>query len=237
MSTHEITDIAFVLHRYPYRETSAILDVFTQNHGRINMLVKGAQTPKSKLKTVLHPFALIEVQCRGKSALKNLQRVDSLEQCYRLEGLALMSGLYVNELLTRLLHKEEAHVGLFRCYSHTLAHLNQGNAIEPCLRYFENELLSAIGYALPFDRDADSHEALQASGYYQFVREHGFVLSEADQHNQFNVFLGAHLHAIANNEFSDAVILRAAKRLFRLALHPLLGDKPLKSREIMQAML
>lgn len=241
MSNLHISDNAFVLHRFPYRETSFIVELLTQHHGRVSVVAKGVRSPKSLLKGVLQPFVPLRIEARGKSQLKLLTLAEACGAPLRLVGNGLMSGLYVNELLMRLLHKEEACHHLFLIYHATLLSLEVGQGIEKALRLFEKDLLIALGYELSLTREAYSHEEVAIKKYYRFIAEHGLqvcldeVPKEQSQLNKTNIFLGRHLLAIAKDQLHDRETLLAAKRLLRLALAPLLGNKPLKSRELFKA--
>jgi DNA repair protein RecO (recombination protein O) len=234
---NEIVDQAYVLHSYRYRETSAIMDLFSLEHGRISVVAKGVKSPKSKLKSVLQPFLKLQIEARGKSHLKTLTMAEPIAAPIVLGGTRLVSALYVNELLVRLLHKEEVCERLFACYEHTIEHL-QSSSVEVLLRQFEKELVETLGYALPFDFTADTHQPICASENYLFVPEYGFTLRDNEPvSSKLAVFSGQALQAISRGDFSSPEALKAAKQLFRLVLQPLLGNKPLKSRDILLAMM
>lgn len=229
-----IVDDGFILHRHSYRETSFILECFLQHHGRVSMVAKGVRTERSPLKGLLQPFTPIHFNARGKSQLKTLTLAEPAASPIILEGTSLMSGWYINELLVRLLPKEEANHHLYFSYRATLLALESSNALEKYLRVFEKNLLDALGYSLPLTHDADSRREIIYDHYYQFIAEHGFV--ETQESDKPDVFRGEDLHAIANEHFISPKVLQAAKRLMRLAIRPLLGGKPLKTRELIQKM-
>lgn len=230
-----IVDDGFVLHRIPYRETSVIIECFLQHHGRISLVAKGVRTERSPLKSLLQPFAPLHFNARGKSHLKTLTLAEANASPIILNGASLMSAWYVNELLMRLLPKEEPNAHLYFSYHATLLALENSKAIEKTLRIFEKNLLAALGYELPLIHDADSNRAIIYDHYYQFIPEHGFI--ESIKKENTDVFLGEDLQAIANEQFTHSKVLQAAKRLMRLAIWPLLGGKPLKTRELFKEML
>jgi DNA repair protein RecO (recombination protein O) len=215
-----IANHAFVLHRYPYRETSFIVDFFTQSHGRISVIAKGIRSPKSPLKGLLQPFVPLTVHARGRHALKTLTLAEGSGPPISLMSTQLISGLYMNELLVRLLPKEEVCEYLFSTYYASLQALN-----EVSLRIFEQTLLKTLGYALPL-------QLLDPDCCYLFIAEHGFELCYEHEAHKPSFFLGKQLCAIEKEDYSDVATVNAAKRLMRLAFAPLLGNKPLKSREL-----
>lgn len=229
-----IIDDGFILHRYPYRETSVIVECFLQHHGRVSMVAKGVRTERSPLKGLLQPFTPLHFNARGKGQMKTLTLVEASASPIILNGMPLMSAWYINELLMRLLPKEEHNSHLYFTYHATLLSLENSTTLEKTLRIFEKNLLEALGYELPLMHDADSRRAIVYDHYYQFIAEHGFV--ETNKREGNDVFLGEDLQAIANDQFSNPKALQAAKRLMRLAIWPLLGGKPLKTRELLKGM-
>lgn len=226
-----------MLHRYPYRETSVIVDLFTAQHGRFSVIAKGVRSARSRLKPILHPFIALQITAQGKSNLKTLTSAEPVGKPYQLHQDALMSALYINELLTRLLHKDESHDELFHHYQQTLLALSNGEALQPVLRLFEGHLLTALGYAISFYYTADDHKKIEEDCCYCFIVEHGFVkIIEKIVKNEINFFKGKEILAIAQNDFSKKENCTAAKRLYRLAFQPLLGNKTLKSKEILQSL-
>jgi DNA repair protein RecO (recombination protein O) len=232
---NQIIDNGFILHRYPYRETSVILECFLQDHGRVSIVAKGVRTERSPLKGLLQPFTPLHFNACGKSQLKTLTLSETVGTPIILKGVSLMSAWYMNELLMRLLPKEEHNSHLYFTYHATLLALENSNALEKSLRIFEKNLLEALGYELPLTHDANSRHAIVYDHYYQFVPEHGFI--QIEKKEGVDIFIGEDLQAIANDQFTNPKALQAAKRLMRLAIRPLLGGKPLKTRELFKGMM
>ncbi|MDF2178346.1 DNA repair protein RecO [Aliiglaciecola sp. CAU 1673] len=219
---------AFVLHRRPYRETSFLVDIFSAEQGRQSLVAKGVRSAKSANRSLLQPFQPIELCLVGKHELKTLRSVESAGQHFQLQGNALFCGLYLNELLQRLLPSELPFPALFHAYQQCLQQLCAGEAIEPILREYELLLLSQLGYELDFVNEAESGAPIEPLQRYRFEHEMGFVRV---LHNAPVCFEGDQLLAIGRADWHPQS-LKAAKLLTRLALRPLLGDKPLKSREL-----
>lgn len=223
---------AFVLHGRPYSETSLLLDLFTEDEGRVRVLAKGARARRSPLKGCLQPFTPLLVRWGGRGEVKTLRNAEPVSLALPLTGVMLYSGLYVNELLARVLEHETNFSALFFDYLHCLQHLAAlSSSPEPALRRFELALLGYLGYGVDFLHCAGSGEPVADTMTYRYREEKGFIASMiVDQHS----FTGYELRALAAREFPDVQTLRAAKRFTRMALKPYLGGKPLKSRELFQ---
>jgi len=219
---------AYVLHTRSYRETSLIVDFLVPDVGRISAVVRGARRPKSPQRSLLQPFGRLLISWYGKGELKTLKVLESDNQLSQLQGRSLFSGLYLNELLVRLIKTEEPCETLFEDYQQALLALVQGTAVEPILRRFEQRLLQALGYWFSFP------EADNQSHYYYLDTDNQWMsmASVPTQAQQPRCFLAVDLAAIAQADYSADETLRAAKRLMRLALAPLLGDKPLRSKDL-----
>jgi DNA repair protein RecO (recombination protein O) len=107
---------AFVLHGRPYSETSLMLDMFTEGHGRVRLLAKGARSRRSNLKGCLQPFTPLLVRWGGRGEVKTLRNAEAVSLGLPLSGMMLYSGLYVNELLSRVLEQEANYSVLFFDY-------------------------------------------------------------------------------------------------------------------------
>lgn len=221
---------AFVLHRRPWSETSLILDVFTEESGRACLVAKGARAKRSGLKGVLQPFTPLLLRFAGRGEVKTLRGAEAVSLALPLSGITLYSGLYVNELISRVLEYETRFSELFFDYLHCLQTLAAViDSPEPALRKFELALLGHLGYGVDFLHCAGSGEPVDDAMTYRYREEKGFIASMVIDNNTFT---GRHLRALASRDFPDRDTLRAAKRFTRTALKPWLGGKPLKSREL-----
>ena len=225
----------FVLHRREYSETSLLVDFFTEEHGRITLLAKGARRPRSPLKAVLQPFTPLLLRWSGKGELKILTKAEPASLTLPMQTLALYSGFYVNEVLARVLENQTAYPELFQHYLQCMTLLaTQPKQIEAILRTFEFQMLKALGYGVDFSICAATGDPVLPSMTYQFRENQGFIASLL-QNNY--TFLGKDLLAFDQLDFSDKNTLQAAKRFTRIALKPYLGSQPLKSRELFQSIL
>ncbi|WP_350306376.1 DNA repair protein RecO [Photorhabdus viridis] len=220
----------FVLHGRPYSETSLLLDLFTENEGRISVLAKGARSRRSNLKGCLQPFTPLLVRWSGRGAIKTLRDADPISLALPLTGSVLYSGLYINELLSRVLEQGTAYPALFFDYLRCLQILAASEYTpEHALRRFELALLANLGYGVDYLHCAGSGEPVDDTMTYRYREEKGFIASLVVDHYSFT---GRELKSLAVGEFPDSVTLKAAKRFTRMALKPYLGGKPLKSREL-----
>ncbi|OCQ51699.1 DNA repair protein RecO [Photorhabdus australis subsp. thailandensis] len=221
---------AFILHRRPYSETSLLLDLFTENEGRISVLAKGARSRRSNLKGCLQPFTPLLMRWSGRGVVKTLRDADPISLTLPLTGSVLYSGLYVNELLSRVLEQGTAYPALFFDYLQCLQILAASEYTpEHALRRFELALLANLGYGVDYLHCAGSGESVTDTMTYRYREEKGFIASLIIDHYSFT---GRELKSLATREFPDLATLKAAKRFTRIALKPYLGGKPLKSREL-----
>jgi DNA repair protein RecO (recombination protein O) len=221
---------AYLLHARAYRESSALLELLTAHYGCVSVVGRGLKGQRRR--RVPTPFVRMRLACSGRGALLTLTAFETEGQ-HALEGDALFSGLYLNELLLRLVRHEDPHPALFDGYETALAGLAAGADVEACLRRFELLLLRECGYELTFDVDAGSGEPIVPDAVYAFEADHGFVRSDGlpDERGSFR---GATLLAIKEDDLTDREVRRAAKRILRQALEPHLGARPLESRRLFE---
>jgi DNA repair protein RecO (recombination protein O) len=223
------SDLALILHARPYRESSQLVSLFCRHHGRFTLVARAARASGRK-GNPLQPFCLLQIGWSGRGELKTLRSAE-IRQSRVLQGANLYIGLYLNEVLMRLIHEHEAHEEVFDLYEVMLRKLAQGGDVEPSLRMFEFQLLAALGYGFALNCDGVSGQAVEAEHYYGYDAERGLYLLAQPQTDRAS-FQGGHLLAIADGDFTAAEVRLTAKRLSRLALARHLGDKPLVSREL-----
>ncbi|MBU2876636.1 DNA repair protein RecO [Aliiglaciecola lipolytica] len=223
-----------VLHRRQYRETSFLVDFFTKQQGRISAVCRGVRGGKSaksnEKKSLLQPFQPLSLTFSGRHELKNLAQIEGNGRAFLLQGAVLFSAMYLNELLNRVLPKEVSYPEVFDLYMASLLRLANNESIEVVLREFEISLIHNIGYGFDWQSDCHSGDKLEPNGYYSFISDRGFYrLNQVEQ--TANCFLGTDLENVASFQW-DKQSLLVAKRVTRMAFKPIIGDKPLKSREL-----
>jgi DNA repair protein RecO (recombination protein O) len=228
-------EAAFILHAIPYRETSQIMDVLTQDHGRVAVVANGSRRPKSRWKSTLRPFQPFRISWSGRGSLYTLRAAEGSAPGASLAGIPLMAAYYMNELLIALLHQGDPHPGLFTHYAGALAALSAGIDTEPVLRRFEISLLAEIGYGLMIERDVVEDRPLVNDKKYEYVIDRGPV-PVSDAHAGALVFLGSELLAMACGDFQSDGELKSAKRLLRAVLKSNLGNRTLKTRTVFASM-
>lgn len=220
----------FILHARPYRETSLILEVFSEDHGRICLMAKGARSQRSVLRGILQPFTPLLLKWSGHGNMRTLRHAEAISLSLPLSGVSLYSGFYLNEILMRVLESNSPYPQLFIEYLTALTGLVRNSNPEPTLRCFEFYLLESIGYGVDFLHCAKTNAAVDESATYIFYPQSGFVMScTKSAHLSFQ---GRDLLAFARRELTSEETLKAAKRFTRFALKPYLGTQPLKSREL-----
>lgn len=233
MTSRYSLHFSYLLHARAYRETSLLLEVFTREYGRLNMIAKGARQAKSRLKHILVPFRPLHIAWVGKSDLLTLvQAEEVVEQGPALAGISIYCGLYINELLIRLLHKDDAHAELFYDYQWALSALAKADSIEASLRIFEKRLLEHIGYGLNLCLESPSGDFVQADKQYTYEIENGPIAVTAST-KEANLISGKSLLDLANEDLQDSKSMKECKILMRQVLMHYLGGRPLKSRELL----
>ncbi|MCB1668669.1 MAG: DNA repair protein RecO [Porticoccaceae bacterium] len=234
---------AFVLHSRPYRETSRLVDIFTRHYGRFRVVARGSRGGSARKRSLnLMPFTLLQLSWSGQSELKNLMAAESVAATPFFRGKTLYSGFYLNELMIRLLAEHDPHEGLFDHYRESIQQLASEENLEILLRQFEMRLLNEIGYELVVDVDVVSGEPVHANASYRYdailggVEQVFSAVQPGSLQRQMELFSGRSLLSIAGNELMEPEVLSDAKRLLRLALKPHLGDRPLQSRKLFQAL-
>ena len=224
---------SFVLHTRKFRETSLLVEFFTHRFGRVGVVARGARSGKYAHGALLQPFSLVKISWVARGDLGTLTAVEREAAPNRLQGRALACGFYLNELLIRLLTRHDPHPQLFECYEVTLQSIVNHNQQTHALRLFERRLLDEIGYGLILDHDVSSGAAIQADLRYDYHPEVGPVASATAGDGCISVS-GATLIALDHQKPMSLEQLREARFLLRKVLSRYLGDKPLKSRELLR---
>lgn len=219
----------YLIHHRKYRERSHIVHLFTQEHGRIDGILR--QTPPPQ-------YQPITVQASGKGELKNFSKIEILNQPVFFHGDAFFSGFYLNELLLRLCPLEVAMPETFVQYHLTLDHLQTISThpeadlfLKQILRQFEHALLEELGYPLDYGRDAQQ-QLLCVNSHYQFQLSEGFIRLSAQSSATLT---GAQILSMVDYEKGrdfTAEQLQLLSKLYRQMITSLLGDRPLKSRQL-----
>lgn len=220
----------YVLHTYAFKETSLVAELFTKNDGRVATVAKGARRPRSAMRGQLQAFQKMSGTWSGKNELKTLHGLEWSDRLVSLQGEALMCGFYMNELLLRLLPREDAHPQLFTYYEKTLKALSAGGALAIHLRKFELKMLQEVGYAVPLTHD-EHEQILQPNQQYRYEAEHGACEMTATR--QGVVVNGQTLLDMAAGNYDSTETKQQSKQVMRYLLQYYLGDKPLHTRQLL----
>jgi DNA repair protein RecO (recombination protein O) len=226
-------EVAFVLHSIPWRETSQIVEVFTKNYGRIPLIAKGSKRPRSPIRGLLQPFQPLRISWSGNNELRTLRNAEWIGGIPQLSGSYIYSGFYLNELLIRLLPRDDPHQLLFEKYYTTIQSLSYKDKIEPVLRSLELTILKELGYSPLLTHDGESDTPIIPDKKYIFDFEKGLIQSRTDSENRVQ-FSGKTLLDLSNNDFTDTTTLTESKLLMRILLNQCLGDKDLQTRRVLQ---
>ena len=221
----------YLLHQRAYSETSLLLEIFSRNYGRMTAVAKGVKRKKSRTLGILVPFQSLIVAWSGRGDVKTLTNAESLTLRRQIEGERLFCGYYVNELILRMLHRNDPHEVLFDAYELALEGLIRETDLERTLRIFEKRLLQELGYGLHLSNDALTGAAIESSARYRYVAELGPVIDNGEE--GAGVMLhGESLQALRDEEQFSDLHRRELKRLTRVTLDRHLEGRPLHSREL-----
>ena len=229
MKGPELQEPAYVLHRRPWRETSLMVDLFALNHGRMTVIARGANSAKSPLKAQLQPFQPLVVDWAGRGDLKTLTQVDVRTTITR--TVSLYSGLYLNELLQRVLPAADPHPTLFAAYIDAIRRLSDTTDVEPVLRRFELAFAAALGYDFAWDLATDTGQSVEPDREYCYDPEQGIV-SGLSAGVRLRHLPGEVLLDLARDDLQSDRCRRLAKRVMRVLIDYLLQGRPLNSRSL-----
>jgi DNA repair protein RecO (recombination protein O) len=236
------TQIAYILHKRAYRETSSILEVLTKDYGRVSLMARGSRGARTKIAGNLLLFSPLLISWQGKGNMPYLKSVERCElKAPVLKNKSLLSAMYINELLMYLLHKDDVHEAIFEHYHHCLYSLEDANRLEISLRQFEIKLLELLGFGLNVYAEADTGEAILADAIYHYHLDHGPVKSRDSGANTIPQISGNCLRALESENYQaiseSPQYLAELKRLMRFVINHHLGNKKLKSRELFKPVI
>lgn len=225
---------AFVLHSYPFRETSLVVEAFSRNFGRIGLVAKGARRPKSNLRGLLLAFQPLLLSWSGKAELRTLMRAEWQGGQAPLTGLALICGFYLNELLLKFLARDDPHERLYEYYQDCLGALSEGRELPAVLRRFELRLLMELGYGLVLDREADTGSPVRPDQTYVYVPERGPMAADGAGAETTVELRGKTLLDMSRDDYSDPLTQSQSKALMRLVINHHLGGAALHTRQLLK---
>jgi DNA repair protein RecO (recombination protein O) len=225
---------SFILHHRHYRETSLTLDIFSREYGRLSLVAKGVRSNRKKNQALFQAHRNLNISWSGRGEMGTLTEIEANGPGFELRGEALIAAFYLNELLIRLLHKHESHPELFDAYLIALTRLKHGESEFFALRYFEKQLLDALGYGLILDHEIESGQAIDPDKEYFYSIDRG-PYERRPANSTCVKIAGKTLLALDHEAFDKESAMDEVKQVMRLTLNGYLGEKPLESRELYRA--
>jgi DNA repair protein RecO (recombination protein O) len=222
----------YVLHTYPYKETSLIVEAFTRRFGRVALLARGARRPRSAMRGVLLSFHPLHLSFSASAELGNLISAEWAGALQPLAGQGLMCGFYLNELLLRLLPRDDPHEALFDVYGEALHRLSLEADPSVVLRGFEKRLLVELGYAPLLERDAASRP-IEPDGLYVYEPDRGPMPVNGTRSGVL-VVRGQTLLDVAADDYSSAATREEARNLMRALIGERLHGQVLHTRAVLR---
>ena len=224
---------AYILHKQAFQNSSLLIDFFCVDYGRVRAVARGARSAKSKYRSLLQIFQPLLISLTGKGEVKTLAGAECSVSAIELSGERLFSGLYLNELITRILISNVENAALYKNYQAALLALQGREDLNMVLRRFELSLLTELGYAINLDQDYVTRLPIIANKKYLYVPDQGFELIAESIENDgagANIVLGKYILELNQLRFSGEESKKAAKKILRIALQVHLGGKTLHSR-------
>ena len=226
MTTNSVEQNGYIVYSTPYRNNSLLLTVLMMDGNLVKGILNGG---KKKGIDLFSPYWLVY---QDKSNLVSFYAVESCGIQFSLHGKRLFCGLYLNELLVRLLTHQQPISQLFSDYQDALRGISQSKVVEPSLRIFERSLIDALGYGIDFEH-IENGEAINKKESYFYTSGSGFRLAVRGLSSPtLKIYSGENLLAIAQNNYQSEKTLRVAKDIFRQTVSDLLQGSPLRSRDL-----
>lgn len=225
-------EAGYVLHTYPYKETSLIVELFTRRFGRVALLARGSRRPRSAMRGVLLSFHPLRLSWSASAELGNLIAAEWAGALQPLAGQGLMCGFYLNELVLRLLPRDDSHEALYDAYTEALFRLSSHEIPSAVLRAFEKRLLAELGYAPLLDRDAASRP-IDPEALYLYEPERGPSQVNETRSGAL-VVRGRTLLDVAADDYSSAETREEARSLMRALIGERLHGQVLHTRAVLR---
>ena len=219
----------YVLRTIPFTESSLIVETFSRNYGRLNLLAKGARRSKSKFRGLLRPFQRLFLSWSGKGDVPVVTAVNECDSVLETKGENFYCASYVNELIMRSLHFHDPHPQLFDICMEALSALSKLDDKSSVLRIFEKHLLKELGYALLLENEAGNSNPVQSDRQYLYKYDSGPVLLESAEANSIS---GQSLLALADERLETNQVKRECKRLLGDAIERYFEGRRVRSREV-----
>ncbi len=224
-------EYSYLLHRWPYSETSLLVDLFTREHGRIAAIAKGGRRLKSRFRGALQPFQELVVQYTGKGEVRTMTLAEPVVARAYLSRERLFCGYYMSELVIRMLHRFDPHEALYDAYKEAIQLIRGNQEPQQVLRQFEKTLLEEVGYGLHLEQEPATGRAIERGVLYRYKPDTGPTRYDGNQGGGVLVH-GDSLLALSMGVNLDARSRLELKKLTRVVLSEHMNGRALHSRAI-----
>lgn len=224
---------ALILHRQAWRDTSFMLEAYSREYGRVGLIARGARRNKARWRGLLEPLAAARLSWSGRGELRNLTAVEP-EARFELSGNRLWGGFYASELVLRLTAREDPHPGIYDSLRSLLRAMADGAPAVVATRFFERDILEAIGYGIPLTIDPETGRAIHPETVYTWHHAHGLFAGQAGRDDV--AVPGSALLGLAAGRFQSRADIHAARSLLGAVIASHLGGRPLKTLQTLRAM-
>ena len=229
-------ELGYFLHARAFQESSVLLDCFTRDSGIVSCIAKGAKRPKSAWRGLVQPFILVNIDYRGRGEVKTIVQLEAEKILPCLSGKKVLIGMYLNEILLKLVQRNDPNPELFHSYHETLGFIARADAdidMQYQLRLFECQLLRSLGFGIDFLHDMHGH-AIVEDVVYGYDPERGFFPQNVlPQSKQLITISGAVIIALAHQvRYKDEHQMLEAKKFMRFVIAHHLGPRILNTRKL-----
>ncbi len=221
----------WVLHRRPWRESSLLIEFFSLEHGRLGLVAKGARSARSSWRGLAEPFCPLTASWVRRGEMGTVTGLDPAGSRLSLVGRALWCGLYANELLLKLVERDDPAHGLFQAYGEFLVDLADKGALAPAVRRFELALLGSLGVAPDFEHDAQEGQQIRPDQLYHLDPDSGFI--PAGQPGP-TIYPGDAVLAMAGGAPDGHEMGPECRRMMRQLIDHQLAGRRLESRRLFE---
>ncbi len=221
----------WVLHRRPWRESSLLVEFFSHEQGRVGLVARAARSPRSPWRGLAEPFCPLVAAWTRRGEMGTLIDLESTDRRVALQGRALWCGLYANELVMKLIARDDPAPEVFHAYGDLLSGLGSGESMAGAVRRFELRLLAGTGVAPDLEHDAASGERIRADSLYHLDPEAGFSPTERAG---ASVYRGDVILALASGRFDGPGIARSCRQLTRQLIDHQLAGRRLETRRLFE---
>lgn len=221
----------WVLHRRPWRESSLLVEYFSEQQGRVGLVARAARSARSPWRGLVEPFCLLTASWTRRGEMGTLTDLEAAGNRHVLSGRTLWCGLYANELIMKLIARDDPAPEVFVAYGDLLLRLGAGQPMANAVRRFELQVLAGIGVAPDLMHDAVTGEPIRCQSLYDLDPELGFVQTERQG---AGIFSGEVILGLANGQLDEPAAARSGRHLMRQLIDHQLAGRRLETRRLFE---